>query len=144
MIMIKNVLFCVAKAKIDDPNGELWIILLVTDCLEELFGILRTMVGNDANLDILQLVCRLAGTTEVSNILAKYPHWDQSPQRLKLPVLSRESKEIPDSTDHIKPASWKGNVKVKDVSLQTSWKRGRHLVEDECAFVQPILTELET
>jgi hypothetical protein len=76
MIMIKNVLFCVAKAKIDDSDGELWIILLGTDCLEELFGILRTMFGNDANLDILQLVCCLARTTEVSNILAKYPHWD--------------------------------------------------------------------
>ena len=143
MIMIKNVLFCVAKAKIDDPDGELWIILLVTDRLEELFGILHTMVGNDTNLDILQLVCRLAGTTEVSNILAKYPHWDQAPQQLKLPVLSRESKEIPDSADHIKPSSWRGNVKVKDVSLQTSWNRGRRLVKDECAFVKPILSEIE-
>jgi hypothetical protein len=31
MIMIKNVLFCVAKAKADDPDGEFWIILLGTD-----------------------------------------------------------------------------------------------------------------
>lgn len=144
MIMIKNVLFCVAKSKVDNPNGELWIILLATDRLEELFGILRTMVGNDANLDILQLVCRLAGTTEVSNILAKYPHWDRAPRRLKLPALSRESKEIPDSADHIKPASWRGNVKVKDVSLQTSWNRGRHIVEAECNFAKPIFSNLET
>ena len=143
MIMIKNVLFCVAKAKIDDPDGELWIILLATDRLEELFGILRTMVGNDANLDILQLVCHLAGTTEVSNILAKYPQWDRGPWRLKLPALSRELKEIPDSANHIKPTSWRGNVKVKDVSLQTSWNRGRRLVEDECGFVKAVLTELE-
>lgn len=142
-LMIKNVLFCIAKAKIDDPDGELWIILLATDRLEELFGILRTMVGNDTNLDILQLVCRLAGTTEVSNILAKYPHWDQAPRRLKLPAISRESKEIPDSADHIKPSSWRGNVKVKDISLQTSWNRGRRLVEDECTFVKPMLTEME-
>jgi hypothetical protein len=144
MIMIKNVLFCVAKAKIDDPTGELWIILLATDRLEELFGILRTMIGNDTNLDILQLVCRLAGTTEVSNILAKYPHWDQAPRRLKLPALSRQSKEIPDSADHIKPSSWRGNVKVNDVSLQTSWNRGRHLVEDEMTVLTPIFTEMET
>lgn len=143
MLMIKNVLFCVAKAKIDDPDGELWIILLATDRLEELFGILCTMVRNDTNLDILQLVCRLAGTTEVSNILAKYPQWDQAPRRLKLPALSRESKEIPDSADHIKPSSWRGNIKVNDVSLQTSWNRGRRLVEDECAFVKPILSEIE-
>ena len=79
MIMIKNFLFCVAKAKIDDPDGEFWLILLGTDQLKELFGILRTMVGNDANLDILQLVSRLSGTTEVANILAKYPQWDRLP-----------------------------------------------------------------
>ena len=31
MIMIKNVLFCMAKAKINDPDGEFWIILLGTN-----------------------------------------------------------------------------------------------------------------
>jgi hypothetical protein len=143
MIMIKNVLFSVAKAKIDDLDGEFWIILLGTDRLEELFGILRTMVGNDANLDILQLVSRLAGTTEVSNILAKYPQWDRAPRRLKLPALSRDSKEIPNGADHIKPASWRGNVKVKDISIQTSWNRGRRLMEEDCEILRDILRGLE-
>ncbi|KDR69495.1 hypothetical protein GALMADRAFT_44896, partial [Galerina marginata CBS 339.88] len=143
MIMIKNAIFCVAKAKIDDPNGEFWLILLGTDRLEELFGILRTMVGNDANLDILQLVSRLAGTTEVSNILSKYPQWDRSPRRLKLPAMSRESKEIPDSADHIKPASWRGNVNLKDISLQTSWNRGRRIVEQECEGLKHVLDKLD-
>jgi hypothetical protein len=88
MIMIKNVLFCVSKAKVNDPDGEFWIILLDTDRFKELSRILRTMVSNDANLDILQLVCRLSETTEISNILAKYPQWDQAPRHLKLPSLS--------------------------------------------------------
>lgn len=88
MIMIKNIIFCVAKAKVDNPDGEFYIILLGTDRLEELFGILRTMVGNDTNLDILQLASRISGTTEVSNILAKYPQWDRAPRRLKLPVIT--------------------------------------------------------
>jgi hypothetical protein len=143
MIMIKNALFCIAKAKIDDPDGELWIVLLGTDRLEELFWILRTMVSNDANLDILQLVSRLSGTTEVSNILAKYPQWDRAPRRLKLPTLSRDSNTIPNGADHIKPASWRGNVKVKDVSLQTAWMRGRRFVEEDCEILVPILWELE-
>jgi len=143
MIMVKNAYFCIAKAKADDPTGEFWIILLGTDRLEELFGILRTMVGNNANLDILQLISRLAGTTEVSNILAKYPHWDRSPRRLKLSALTRESKEIPDSADHIKPGSWKGNVKVKDVSLQTSWNRGRHIIEQESDTFKSLLQDLD-
>ena len=143
MIMIKNILFCLAKAKIDDPDGEFWIILLGTDRLEELFGILRTMVGNDTNLDILQLVSRLSGTTEVANILAKYPQWDNSPRRLKLPAMSRELKEIPDSADHIKPCSWRGNVKLKDVSLQTSWNRGRRIIEQEFEGLNHVLLLLD-
>jgi hypothetical protein len=143
MIMIKNVIFCVAKAKVDNPEGEFWIILLGTDRLEELFGILRTMVGNDANLDVLQLGSRLSGTTEVSNILAKYPHWDRAPRRLKLPAITRESEAIPDRADHIKPASWSGNVNVKAVSLHTSWNRGRRLAEQDCDFLESILSELD-
>jgi len=144
MIMIKNVFFCVAKAKVDNPDGEFWIILLGTDHLKELFGILRTMVGNDTNLDILQLVLRLSGTTEVANILAKYPQWDRSPRRLKLPAMSRELKEIPDSADHIKPASWKGNIKLKDVSLQTSWNRGQCIIKQECEGLKHVLDKLDT
>jgi hypothetical protein len=143
MIMIKNVYFCVAKCKVDDPEGSFWIILLGTDRLEELFGILRTMVGNDANLDFLQLVSRITSTTEVSNILAKYPQWDRAPRRLKLPALTRETKELPDTSDHIKPGSWRGNVQVKLVSLQTSWRRGCQLAQKDCPFVLPILDALE-
>ena len=131
MIMIKNALFCMAKAKINNPDGEFWIILLITDRLKELSGILRTMVGNDANHDILQLVSQLSGTTEVVNILAKYPQWDRSPRWLKLPAISHGSKEIPDSADHIKPASWRGNVRLKDVSLQTSWNCSRCIIEPQ-------------
>ena len=143
IIMIKNILFCLAKAKVNNPNGRFWVILCGTDRLEELFGILRTMVGNDANLDILQLTGRLAGTTEISNILAKYPHWDRSPRRLNLPAITRDSKEIPDSADHIKPASWRGDISVKHVSLQTSWNHGRHMIEQDCAVFRSILKGLE-
>ena len=61
MIMIKNVYFCVAKTKVDDLDGNFWIILLGMDCLEVLYGIFHTMVRNDANLDLLQLVFVLLG-----------------------------------------------------------------------------------
>ncbi|KAJ7714055.1 hypothetical protein B0H16DRAFT_1899230 [Mycena metata] len=45
MIMIKNAFFCVAKAKIDIPDSEFFLILLGTDRLEKLFGLIRTAVG---------------------------------------------------------------------------------------------------
>jgi hypothetical protein len=40
MLMIKNIYFCIAKAKVDNPDGCYWIILLETNQLEELFRIL--------------------------------------------------------------------------------------------------------
>jgi hypothetical protein len=52
-IMVKNAFFCVTKAKLDHPVDPFFLMLLGTDQLETLFGILHTMVGNDANLDIL-------------------------------------------------------------------------------------------
>lgn len=130
MIMIKNVYFCVAKAKVDNPNSSFHIILLGTDCLEELFGILRTMVGNNVNVDILQLSERLSETTEVSNILAKHPEWDRAPRRTNLKPMTLTSGEVTAKSDHLKPSSWRGNVKLANVSLLTSWRRGRRLIED--------------
>jgi hypothetical protein len=39
MIMTKNVFFCVAKEKVDNPSGKLYIITLGTDRLETFFGL---------------------------------------------------------------------------------------------------------
>ncbi|KAJ7719177.1 hypothetical protein DFH07DRAFT_1009745 [Mycena maculata] len=144
MIIIKNVFFCVAKAKVNDPLGKFWLILLGTDRLEELFGILRTMIGNDANCDILQMLDRLRGTMEVSTILAKYPHWDRAPRRLRLPVITRDGTELPDRIDHIKPASVRGDMRVREVTLLTCWVRGRRHTETECPWTIAILKELES
>ncbi|KAJ7706488.1 hypothetical protein B0H16DRAFT_1826242 [Mycena metata] len=144
MIIIKNVYFCVAKAKVDDPLGKFWLILLGTDRLEELFGILRTMIGNDANCDVLQILDRLRGTTEVSTILTKYPHWDRSPRRLRLPAMTRDWTVLPDKVDHIKPASVRGDMRVQEVTPLTCWKRGRDLVALECPWAAEILADLDT
>ncbi|KAK0438802.1 hypothetical protein EV421DRAFT_1891895 [Armillaria borealis] len=123
-IMIKNMFFCVAKAKVDDLSGKFWIILLGTDHLEQLFGILHSIVGNNMNLDILQLVIRLTGTTEV---------------------------EVSDSkVDHINPASWQGEVQLSMVSFITCWEVGRSMVEMEIPELKDKLcmlrqtSELET
>ncbi|KAF8179394.1 hypothetical protein K438DRAFT_1436130, partial [Mycena galopus ATCC 62051] len=125
MLMIKNVFFCVAKTQADCPEGKFWLILLGTDRLEVLFGILWTMVGSDSNVDLLQLALRVTGTTEVATILALFPQWDSAPRRLKLPVLSENDIEIEQKQDHITPSSFTGDLAVKNVNLQTTWIMGR-------------------
>ncbi|KAJ6449137.1 hypothetical protein C8R45DRAFT_947588 [Mycena sanguinolenta] len=128
MLMIKNVYFCVAKAKVDDPDGNFWLILLGTDRLEQLFGILRTMIGSDRNLDILQLVERITETTECANIFAKYPHWDRPSRRLALPALTRNTT---DTTVH-------------DVTPLTSWRQGHRMLEEELPSLLPALQALDS
>src|SRR5271168_1089250 len=51
MLMVKNVYFCIANFKIDTPNGIFYIILLGTDRLKLFFGLVRTSVGPDNNVD---------------------------------------------------------------------------------------------
>ncbi|KAH8991292.1 hypothetical protein EDB92DRAFT_1995091 [Lactarius akahatsu] len=139
MIMVKNVFFCVAKAKIDTPNNDFNIILLGTDRLENLFGCLRTIVGNDANVDNYQLGSRLTGTMESMNILALHPEWDKAPRRLHLPCVSRDSSTIPDSADHISPRSWRASQALSSVTPPTVWIRGRRKLEADYLFVCDIL-----
>ena len=140
-IMVKNVFFCVAKAKIDHPTEPFFIVLLGTDQLESLFGILHTMVGNDANLDVLQLAIHITATTEVSNILAKHPEWDKSPCRLRLPNVSRDMDNIPNSADHTGPKAYLQPEKLYPSGLTTAtpWKRGQHLLEDKYPWITSIL-----
>ncbi|KAF8144618.1 hypothetical protein K438DRAFT_2101594 [Mycena galopus ATCC 62051] len=131
MIMIKNAYFCVAKAKADDPTGNFWLMLLGTGRLDELFGILRTMIGNNRILDVLQLGKRITGSTKVANILAMYPQWDRPPRRLQLLTLSHDSSALPDRVDHIKPPSWHGDTTVANVTPLTCWNRGRRMIQQE-------------
>jgi hypothetical protein len=125
MIMIKNIYFCVAKTKVDNPSGKFFIIQLGTDRLETFFGLVRTAVGPDNNVDMIQLGSRASGLTEVAVILAHHPEWDRSPRRLQLPVIAKDSGAITSKADHINPASWRGNVDVSAINLQTCWILGR-------------------
>ncbi|KAJ7858769.1 hypothetical protein B0H13DRAFT_2356369 [Mycena leptocephala] len=129
MIMIKNVFFCIAKTKIDIPDAEFFIILLGTDRLEVLFGLIRTAIGTDANCDIYQLCTRASHLTESTIILASRPQWDRSPRRLKLPMIITEEGEISPKADHITPAAWKGDTHVRNVTLLTAWIQGKQAAE---------------
>ncbi|KAH9011001.1 hypothetical protein EDB84DRAFT_1681136 [Lactarius hengduanensis] len=143
IMMVKNVFFCVAKAKIDTPNDDFNIVLLGTDRLENLFGCLRTIIGNDANVDNYQLGSRLTGTMESANILALHPEWDKAPRRLHLPCVSLDSSEIPSSADHISPRSWRASQALNSVTPPTVWIRGRRKLEADHPFVCDILCAVE-
>jgi len=148
-MMVKNTFFCIAKAKVDHPKQPFFLVLLGTDRLESLFGILHTMVGNNTNLDILQLALCITSTTEVSTILAKHPEWDRSPCQLCLPSVSRNLDDVSTfstSLDHIGPRAYQHPDKLhpSSLTLATSWKRGRHSLEAKYPWITPILQTISS
>ncbi|KAJ7192653.1 hypothetical protein GGX14DRAFT_701343 [Mycena pura] len=130
MIMIKNAYFCVAKTKADIPEGNFWLILLGTDRLELFFGLIRTAIGTDSNVDLLQLASRGTNLTEIAVILSENPEWDRTPRRISLPGVGKNCTELNSKVDHINPDSWKGNTSVARVSSITCWTTGRKVAED--------------
>ena len=145
-IMVKNTFFCVAKAKVDHPNEPFFLVLLGTDRLESLFEILCTMVGNNTNLDILQLSLCVTSTTEVSSILAKHPEWDKGPCQLRLPIVSRTFDDLTNSVDHIGPGAYLCSERLypSSLTLATPWKRGWHLIENKYSWITPILQSISS
>ncbi|TFK45706.1 hypothetical protein OE88DRAFT_1639531 [Heliocybe sulcata] len=138
--MIKNAYFCVAKAIVANPDGKFYLILLGTDSLETLFGIVRTMTGNDTNADQLQLASRLTTASLCSSLLQLHPTWDRGPRRLGLPTLKPGESSVSRKYDHINPASWKGDVSLSKVVLLTSWQLGKQdAIEElgECSETPP-------
>ena len=133
--MIK-VFFCIAKEKIANPNGKLYIILLGTDQLETSFGILHTIIGNDANADILQLTTRLSHISEIQNILTSNLSWDHDPCQLKLTSWD-ELQSRSQHMDHVSPSIWKGDVSINTVELVTCWYDG-------CSQVTSLDQEIKT
>lgn len=103
VLMIKNAYFCVLKMKVDNPTMDFYLISLRTDRLKTFFGLIRTAVGTDANVDMLQLGSCASGLTEVAAILAECPEWDYGTHHMSLPVFSRENQEFTTKADHISP-----------------------------------------
>ncbi|KAI9433597.1 hypothetical protein H4582DRAFT_2060981 [Lactarius indigo] len=126
MIMIKNVFYCVAKAKVDNPHGKFYPILLGTDRLETFFGLIWTAVGTDTNVDVLQLGSWASGLTEVALILAEHLEWDLGTRCLALPCITRDAQagEITSRFDHISPKDWRGDPSVARVNLHSCWFLG--------------------
>ncbi|KAE9389483.1 hypothetical protein BT96DRAFT_946828 [Gymnopus androsaceus JB14] len=97
----------------------------------------------DRNLDLLQAAECLTGTSEVSNILALGPDWDQSPRCSKLPLVHQDMTWVEDQVDHIKPRAWQGDLCVANVSLLSSWKTGHCMIEQEVPLTLQVLAKLD-
>ncbi|KAE9394828.1 hypothetical protein BT96DRAFT_998151 [Gymnopus androsaceus JB14] len=132
MSMIKNAYFCLAKTQRDNPLARLWLILLGTDGLEKVFGMIRSIVGNDSNADQLQLTTRVDGAVQCINILAEHPEYGGESRRLTVRSISEATDgDISSKYDHINPITWRGDVYVWNVVPLSVWQSGRKIAEEQ-------------
>jgi len=112
---------------VDNPKASLHLFQLGTDSLEGFFGLIRMVIGTDTNVDIMQLGSHASGLVKVAVILALHPEWDQSPQHLGLPMITKDTTtKINSKFNHINLASWHGSACVESVNLHTAWILGEH------------------
>jgi hypothetical protein len=91
--------------------------------LETVFGLLRSAIKPDSNVDFLQLANRGSGLCEAAVMMALYPEWDRPPPTSNYLTLTSKF-------DHINPTSWKGNPEVRNVTPLTCWIQRWKLVEE--------------
>jgi hypothetical protein len=112
--------------------GSFWIILLGSDPLESHFGKIRTIQGNDTNVDQLQLANRSDSAVICTKILAENPDWERGPRRLNMKTWAEEAGNVSAKLDHISPRLWcVEDVTVCYVVLLTCWSEGRRIAESQ-------------
>ncbi|KAH9020543.1 hypothetical protein EDB83DRAFT_2432480 [Lactarius deliciosus] len=131
ILLVKNAYFCVAKAKINTPDGNFYLVLNGTDQLESTFGVVRSMVGNDANANVLTLGYHLSHAIECLNILSEHPTWDRGPRHLHLHGIKDGNGDVLSKSDHITPASWEGNVNLENKGHDMEFPFGQVTTETD-------------
>jgi hypothetical protein len=124
--MVKSAFFSVAKFKVRHSNGRFFLSGVGNDQLEISFGVARTMNGANRNVDILQLADTMTGATECNILLSIHKDWDSGSRRLAIKEISGDDADLEISSvhDRVHPASWKGDIRVNQVSLLTAWNAG--------------------
>ena len=87
------------------------------DRLEDNFGLVCSMIGNDTNANIFLLATCVSHVVEVRNIFSKHLKWAR---HLKLHAIEDGNGDILAKVDHINPASWKGDVQLSNFTPITA------------------------
>jgi len=74
--------------------------------------------AHNSGVDIKTLLERLANAMDLCRIFSMHPEWDEGHRRLKL-----------ESYDHLKPDTWKEDLRASTCSPAVAWSEGRKIAE---------------
>jgi hypothetical protein len=120
-VMVKNAFFYLAKQILMNPNLPVLLMLSGDDRLENLFGRVRMQGAHNCGVDLKTLMERLAAAMDLCHLFSIHPSWDQGHRRLNYSRMEH--------CDHLKPASWKGDLIARSCNPQAAWEAGRRRAE---------------
>ena len=91
---------------------EYFIFMDSDDRLEQLFGVLRTLHGQQRNFDMLELEQNISIACSIREYFCRYPQ------------KALGSRKLSQSLDHWNPKSWTGCTKTSTVDVADCWTRG--------------------
>ncbi|KAK4703495.1 hypothetical protein P7C70_g2722, partial [Phenoliferia sp. Uapishka_3] len=109
---IKNIIFCLAKAKLCSADYEFFISQFGSNSLEALFGIIRTL-SNDSTVTAASLPRKAGRALMITRIQEDYPDWTLEDRRLDF--------STPRALDEARPRDETGSRRVGDVDLDEIW-----------------------
>jgi len=89
---------CIARAQLEGID-EFYPFINSTHLLEQLFGVFRTLVGPQRNIDLLQFEERISTVFALQSIFEEHPDWRKGCQR-----------RLAQSFGHWNALSWTGDV----------------------------------
>ena len=109
---IKNMFVSVSLGKMHGVK-HFYFFLNSNKRIEQLFGILRSMINGNMNFDCLDFCDRVADVTIVQWIYSQHPEWDKSSRRLN------------NTVDRKNTRSWRGDTLLSIVDEEKCWNVGR-------------------
>jgi hypothetical protein len=120
-VMVKNAFFYLARQILVDSRLPVLLMLSGDDRLENLFGRVRMQGAHNCSVDLKTLMDRLAAAMDMCRIFSIHPSWDQGHRRLNYSRMEH--------CDHLKPATWKGELAAHSCNPQHAWFGGRSRAE---------------
>lgn len=113
---IRALFYVVLEAKVRCPDMKLYLWMIGTDGLENLFALVRTLT-HASNVDAKEAIERFGAAIGVEQVYEKHPRWKKLSRRLN------------DSLDHTNTRHWDdngpvNNTEVGDVDVRSCWEDG--------------------
>ncbi|KAG2336359.1 hypothetical protein BDR05DRAFT_896821, partial [Suillus weaverae] len=119
--MTKNIVFCICKQQVLDPQEKFFIGDSGDNHLELHFGRTRMIGGHNSGCSYSQVLDHLGAAKDIDGVFKRCPELDPGHRRLKMGTRH-------ENVDHINREMWRGDTVSGHCDLPSAWQMGHDMV----------------